>query len=377
MKHKNKIYFYIAIFLLLILIYFNFKFSTFKEWYYSKEFREKHPVPLLDGFTKEDDRAYPANDLFPSNPADGNRPSFHMTPTDCVNKCAITPACVAANYEGDNNRCAIKSSATGGERKENHMLWRKNTGYKLTTIPGPSGWVSERGVDYWDTTKPIGVFFSSTSGTKYQDDIVYPPIINTAINNCIARCTPDPLCKGVSYDAWNYTCYTKSSIGNAPSSRIIDKQYYFSYKKPEPLSAIEAPSGWSRELSVDYPGNDIKSIQNSTPQNCLDSCKSTSGCKGFVFDSNTNTCYLKSLLTTSKKNTTANYYAYKDQLDAATPLPTGWKYEENTDYPGNDITPVLGLTPTQCINSCPKNDGPCKGVVYDSYNEICYKKSRF
>jgi hypothetical protein len=367
MKHKNKFYFYIAIFLILILIYFNFnfnfKFSNYKEKFTSKEFREKHPDPLLPGFTKDDDHMWGGgNGAGGSGGGSIYESTDKDTPTDCVRKCALTPTCQVADYDGDIAKCRHWGSynykgttlnAYQSLYSQKYMAWTKASGYVYPTPTAPSGWTVEKDMDY--------------PGNNLGS-IVASPTPET----CTALCSPNILCKGVGWDAENGACYLKSALVN----KAGDAKYYF-FKKPDPLPAIEAPSGWSRELSVDYPGNDIKSIQNSTPTNCVESCKSTSGCKGFVFESNTNTCYLKSLLTTSKKNTTANYYAYKDQLDAATPLPTGWKYEEQTDYPGNDITPVLGLTPIQCINSCPKNDGPCKGVVYDSYNEICYKKSRF
>ena len=353
MKDKNKIYFYIVIFLILILILiyfnFNFKFSNYKERFAFKEFREKHPEPIPTGFTKDDDWVWSGDVAWSS---------LTVTPTQCVNMCAQLPECKVAMYDGDDSRCwNMKTSSYGREparsrREQKYMAWPKNAGYVYQTANVP-GWTVEKNISY--NSNPISYTNQRT-----------PEI-------CINNCAVNALCKGVVYDTVGSYCI---EFPNVDSKSTHDGSMYYAYKKPPPIAAIDAPSGWTRELSVDYPGNDIKSIQGSTPNNCLDSCKTTADCKGFVFDSNSNTCYLKSLLTTNRINSTPNLYAYKDQLDPAT-LPTGWTYEAKKDYPGYNITSVSGLTPTLCVNSCPKNDGTCKGVIYDSYNEICYKKSSF
>ena len=56
---------------------------------------------------------------------------------------------------------------------------------------------------------------------------------------------------------------------------------------------IASSSAWTTTSGMDYPGNDIQYMLNSTKDACVSSCMNTEGCVGALMRSPDNTCWLK------------------------------------------------------------------------------------
>ena len=129
---------------------------------------------------------------------------------------------------------------------------------------------------------------------------------------------------------------------------------------------------WSTITGMNYPGNDITSVEYSTPEKCQSLCASTNGCKGALITNETygNTCWLKSELTTTPYPD-ANLTLYIPKSPDA-----NWSKVTGMNYPGNDITSVEYSTPEKCQSLCASTNG-CKGalITNETYGNTCWLKS--
>jgi hypothetical protein len=218
-------------------------------------------------------------------------------------------------------------------------------------VPTPSGWIFNNNIDY-----PLNT--------------ILPIAENSTPQLCVDSCQKDSSCKGVVFDSNSYKCYKKSSFPTLNGGDAMPGAY--TYKKQ--LSYYPAPTGWSFDNNTDYSGNNIGFPSlNSTPQLCVDSCKIDLSCKGVIFDSKTNVCQKKSYMNFSQTRDGA--YAYKLLPLPPAPIPLGWTLEEHTDFSGNNLgTAVPNSTPQLCVDSC-LNNFSCDGIIFDTYNNSCQKKS--
>lgn len=60
--------------------------------------------------------------------------------------------------------------------------------------------------------------------------------------------------------------------------------------------------GYRRYPGKQYPGFDIKKLQNSNHVQCSEDCEKDKRCMGFVFHPNIKTCWIKYQLRTNNKN---------------------------------------------------------------------------
>ena len=80
------------------------------------------------------------------------------------------------------------------------------------------------------------------------------------------------------------------------------------------LEGLTVSPVWTTETGMDYSGNDLNSLSNTSLQDCKKACISNTSCKGILtkFDGDgPGKCWLKSDLTTGPAN--SNRWAYKLQ----------------------------------------------------------------
>ena len=219
----------------------------------------------------------------------------------------------------------------------------------LEPWPTPTGWIFKRDINY----------SGNNLGTAVE---------NSTPENCVRSCSQTS-CKGVVFDSNSYTCYQKSFFPATAGESFLGAYTYM-----KPYGGATIPTGWSGNNDTDYSGNNIGlPILNSTPDLCITSCKADVNCKGVTFDTKTNICLKKSYMNFSQPS--LGMYSYiLDPLPPA-PNPLGWTYDKHTDYSGNNMgTAVPNSTPQLCIDSC-INNFSCDGIIFDTYNNSCQKKS--
>ena len=118
---------------------------------------------------------------------------------------------------------------------------------------------------------------------------------------------------------------------------------------------------WFQVSGMDYYGNDVGSVSNSTITSCQTSCANTQGCKGAVFTPGNNACYLKNKL--------INPQPHSDYV-AITQLNT----IAGVNYPGNDIQHQTMSSINDCQNWC-VNTPSCTNAIYTQNTNTCWLKS--
>ncbi|KAG9409766.1 hypothetical protein AC1031_020078 [Aphanomyces cochlioides] len=116
------------------------------------------------------------------------------------------------------------------------------------------------------------------------------------------------------------------------------------------------------EENTDYPGNDITSTQQSTAEGCCADCANTAGCKVYVWNSDTKTCFLKS------QPVGKSYYPGARAAKLVLSPGTCSAIQKDTDLPGNDIGDALQVTSVdQCCTYCANTQG-CVAYVLSPAN---------
>ncbi|CAK4298999.1 unnamed protein product, partial [Aphanomyces euteiches] len=116
------------------------------------------------------------------------------------------------------------------------------------------------------------------------------------------------------------------------------------------------------EENTDYPGNDLASTQQSTAEGCCADCANTTGCKVYVWNSDTKTCFLKS------QPVGKSYYPGARAAKLVLSPGTCSAIQKDTDLPGNDIGDALQVTSVdQCCTYCANTQG-CVAYVLSPAN---------
>lgn len=189
----------------------------------------------------------------------------------------------------------------------------------------------------------------------------------TTPDKCLTDCINNPACKGTVFNGSK--CWLKSTIGTKVASTGVH-----SYMKADP----PLPStGWSLFTNTNYAQGDLSSLTGSTIQACTDACKSNSDCKGFVFDTHDDKCYLKKTIT--NKSTLNGVHSYLKPKDTSqvTTQEGNWTKKTNTAFPNPDGKTVVGtfanLQDSDCKTKC-LNTKDCKGFTnyaYDAGGSSC------
>ncbi|OQS05690.1 carbohydrate-binding protein, partial [Thraustotheca clavata] len=250
------------------------------------------------------------------------------TPGACCNDCNATPGCRL--YVWNNGICWLKKAASGRTSSPGS--------YSAFAEPNPVCSNFQPNVDYY------GNDIKSTQRPSYND--------------CCADCMATPGCKLYVWNNANGgTCWLKNAKG-AQSSQ--PGAYAASYGTP--------PQGCTNyQQNVDYYGNDIKSTQRASPNDCCSDCSATPGCKLYVWNNaNGGTCWLK--------NAQGPASSQPGAYSASIPSSTGscGAVIPNTDFTGQDVGNVPGSTPAQCCAACLSSKA-CN--AYSIWNNICWLKS--
>ncbi|KAF0701204.1 Aste57867_8278 [Aphanomyces stellatus] len=105
------------------------------------------------------------------------------------------------------------------------------------------------------------------------------------------------------------------------------------------------------EDNTDYFGNDIGSTTRASAEECCNDCAATANCNLYVWFQGT--CWLKSAA--GPKSAQPGRRAAL--LERTTPPSTCSRFEDNTDYGGNDIGSTDRASAEECCDDCANTDG--------------------
>ncbi|KAF0700839.1 Aste57867_8638 [Aphanomyces stellatus] len=118
---------------------------------------------------------------------------------------------------------------------------------------------------------------------------------------------------------------------------------------PEPETP-ELPSCSAIEDDIDYDGTDVGSVDRDSPEECCADCASTANCNLFVWFEGT--CWLK-----SDAGTKSTSLGRRAAWLKPPPPTTCSRFEDNTDYFGNDIGSTERSSAEECCADCAATDG--------------------
>ncbi|CAK4957311.1 unnamed protein product, partial [Aphanomyces euteiches] len=129
------------------------------------------------------------------------------------------------------------------------------------------------------------------------------------------------------------------------------------------------------EENTDYPGYDIKSTSQTSAEKCCADCANTTGCKLYVWNSDTKTCFLKS------QPSGKSYYPGARAAQLVLTPGTCSTIQKDIDLPGNDIgDPIQLATVDLCCTYC-SNTKDCVAYAWSPADNsgnpaTCYLKSK-
>ncbi|KAF0700012.1 Aste57867_9447 [Aphanomyces stellatus] len=180
-----------------------------------------------------------------------------------------------------------------------------------------------------------------------------------AADKCCQDCLANPACKVFVW--YQGTCYLKSS-GQGGKLTLPGRQASFVAWPLPPSSACP-----TLQLDFDYFGNDISSVARPSASHCCNDCKTTTGCRLFVWSNGV--CYLKNAQGASN---------YKPGVQAGifgtAPFPTCGATESDTDYPGQDVSNRAASSLGECCGAC-MNNVQCNAFAFAQSTNMCYLKS--
>ncbi len=207
------------------------------------------------------------------------------------------------------------------------------------------------------------------------NDIQHFPNITT--DQCAQEC--DKLSNCIGFVTQGVKCWLKSKREN--ESNNSSTNYY---------EKINIPN-YQLESKRNYPYNDIKSFQNSSPQQCAQECDKESKCVGYIYDTR-KICWLKSIKANGRDEASSNFYEKKKiiqpaktytlqstDMDNSTyyPIfcPSGFKNpiyaNQMFDTAGQDIiSNEKTLHQEECSEKCEK-DKTCKAYQYQKSTQTC------
>ncbi|RHY16320.1 hypothetical protein DYB36_006241 [Aphanomyces astaci] len=114
-------------------------------------------------------------------------------------------------------------------------------------------------------------------------------------------------------------------------------------------------------------GKDIKAAPKLTADECCDECHNTPNCNAFTFtQDNVGTCWLKAVFGEFRHKFKQGSKSAR-VLHPTNPPTTCGTLEENTDYPGNDLTSTKQVAAESCCADCEETPG-CQLFVWTKHN---------
>ncbi|OQS03281.1 hypothetical protein THRCLA_04432 [Thraustotheca clavata] len=298
------------------------------------------PVPPLTGSCPviEANTDYPGNDITRTQ-----RASIDL----CCNDCEATPKCARfVYYNGD---CILKSA--GGSPST------FNGAKAATFYPKGSG------------PTPVPTPLQGVCSTIYENtDFPGNDIATTtqpSADLCCNDCYANPQCKAYVWNPAGYCILKsdKSTFATYTGARaaIIPSRY--------PTAAPMVGCSPIQE-DTDYPGNDITITHQPSAELCCGDCTNTPGCRAFVWGPS-GICYLKTLGGSPEKSL-GNRAAIVPPNNPATCS----AFENDVDYPGNDITQTYRVNAADCCQDCADTPHCTLYVWSDDNGGTCYLKDQ-
>lgn len=128
------------------------------------------------------------------------------------------------------------------------------------------------------------------------------------------------------------------------------------------ISIALASSAYAKEFAsnCDLAGTNLKAIKKTEKANCLKHCLDNKNCRGAVFISHWNQCFLKKSI--KRKVELALISAEKSG-----PL------KADQDYSGKDYKQTSQKTAQQCLDQC-KTEAQCQAITYMQGYQTCWLK---
>ncbi len=206
--------------------------------------------------------------------------------------------------------------------------------------------------------------WSTITGMNYPGNDI-TSVKNSTPEKCQSLCASTSGCKGalISNEVYGNTCWLKNEL--TPTTNPDANLTFYIPKSPD--------ANWTTLTGMNYGGNDITSIANSSKEQCQSLCASTSECIGALLGSETynNTCWIKNDLTpTPNVDTNLAFYIPKTQ-------DSNWTKVSGMDYGGNDLSIVENSSTEQCQSLCASTSG-CAGALVgnETYGNKCWLKSK-
>ena len=195
--------------------------------------------------------------------------------------------------------------------------------------------------------------YTPAVGSNFPNNDIGVARTNQTVSSCLNICTNDPNCKGVTMVG--NTCYLKSNmVGQSYTSDKTIK----SFIKNDGNYGVLPKSNFTK-----YPLN----VTNTNIDNCKNMCNNTTGCAGFSFNSQTNSCNLQSRLIEGNYSDT-NFTSYIKN-------PPGYTTFIDTDTSGTDFKVILNSNVDDCVREC-TNNPDCNVAVLATDTPTCYLKNR-
>ena len=195
-------------------------------------------------------------------------------------------------------------------------------------------------------------------------------IPNSTVQSCLKAGQIASNCVGVVFDNNTNTCILKKTVGK--SSVNPNRTYFLPIiDRPKDLDGDKI-NNWQSLYGANFPGNDIKSIPNTSESSCIIACAASNSilnkkCIGALYDVSTGSCWLKSALT-NNSILDKNKVVYL-QKGVDTSIVSG------LDFGGNDIQSTSSNSMQECNNKCKQKNG-CVGGLYGPTNNNCWLKSK-
>lgn len=277
---------------------------------------------------------------------------------DCLIKCAGTATCIAFNFDNSTqSSCQLLS-------KVNMIASSTTSGsLYLSTFTPPS-------------TQTVGAYTQLVGIDSPNNDIQC--ITSTGQANCLASCDAASGCVAAGFSAQqNNECCLKKAF-STPDHNV--------------------PAGWSLFVKQTFTGlsgaegfgTDLGCSSATDSEVCIINCAANSSCVGFSFDSQAQTCCLKSsvtALTASTASTTISFY-YKTASAPSTfnigiynptkQYPTVGAYTQlvGVDTPGHGCC-ATSSGQAECLSRC-DSDSTCVSAGFTTQqNNMCCQKFAF
>ncbi|CAD5126455.1 DgyrCDS14582 [Dimorphilus gyrociliatus] len=292
---------------------------------------------------------------------------FKSNPIDCAKYCDKTIGCSGTVFLYTLNICHLKSKI------ETSSPNFKDLGITdvYLRIDGPSSidekFVCEHKSMTLSCPTGTGIFIFTAKYGRDKDDLSSCAKISKSLsNNCVSGLSKSKsieLCHGkqnCQIEATN-SVFTDPCKGIVKNLRVQYKCINFKFK------------GYTHYPFKDYPGFDIKRINNVANSECIATCDKTKDCIGVLYHLTGEYCYLKHVSKASGPN--FKHHPNSDLYIRSRPTSALDMYVKYPlkKYPGFDIKRLKNANPILCSETCDSNTR-CVGFVYHPEKRVCYIK---